>query len=361
MSRENIERMRRKGSDLRIFERICMGMMPVLVSLSRVRSLAAASALMLSFGFVSAVAAAQAPPAPASPIPPGVPLYKGAAPGALGHTAADTPVMYPFIPADSSGQPRAAVLVLPGGGYTHIALGHEGFQIAEWLNAQGIAAFVLDYRVAPYRYPVEIEDGEAAMRMVRAQAADDHIDPDRIGVWGSSAGGSLAAVLATECNVADAPNSTLAKVGCQPNFAVLAYPVVSMELPLAHVGSRVALLGRPPDPELARKLSPQYAVTAATPPTFIFATTGDPVVPVGNSQAMYAALQAKGVPAEMHLFNYADHGCGLCGNIPYLSVWPTLLRSWLIRVGALPANAPPAPPPGPNMADWPAGLDGPGH
>jgi acetyl esterase/lipase len=270
-------------------------------------------------------------------------------------------MIYPFLPPDPSGQPRAAVLVLPGGGYEHIALGHEGFQIAQWLNAQGIAAFVLDYRVAPYKYPVEIEDGEAAMRMVRAEAANDHIDPDRIGVWGSSAGGSLAAIMETECNVADAPGSTLTRVGCQPNFAVLAYPVISMELPLAHRGSRNALLGSDPSPALVRKLSPQYAVTASTPPTFIFATTGDPVVPAGNSAAMYSALHAKGVPAELHLFNYAKHGCGLCGDIPYLSVWPTLLRSWLIRIGALPANAPPAPPPAPNMPDWPAGIDGPGH
>jgi acetyl esterase/lipase len=336
-------------------------MMPALfASLVRLRLLVAVAAVVVSSGLFPAAARGQAPP-PAPPIPAGIPLYSGAVPGALGHSPADIPMIYPFLPPDTSGLPRAAVLVLPGGGYMHIALGHEGFQIAQWLNAQGIAAFVLDYRVAPYHYPVEIMDGEAAMRMIRQQAAQDHIDPDRIGVWGSSAGGHLAATLATECNVADASGSTLSRVGCQPNFAILAYPVISMELPLAHVGSRIGLLGPHPDSVLARKLSPQYAVTAATPPTFIFATTGDPVVPVGNSVAMYLALHAKGVPAELHLFNYSNHGCGLCGDIPYLSVWPTLLRSWLIQLGEIPPNAPPAPPPAPNMTDWPSGLDGPGH
>jgi acetyl esterase/lipase len=338
-----------------------MGMMSVRLSNLRVVTSLSAFVFVLAAFLLPVGASAQASPAASAPVPAAVSLYKGTVPGALGHTAADRPMIYPFLPPDPSGQPRAAVLVLPGGGYEHIALGHEGFQIAQWLNAQGIAAFVLDYRVAPYKYPVEIEDGEAAMRMVRAEAANDHIDPDRIGVWGSSAGGSLAAIMETECNVADAPGSTLTRVGCQPNFAVLAYPVISMELPLAHRGSRNALLGSDPSPALVRKLSPQYAVTASTPPTFIFATTGDPVVPAGNSAAMYSALHAKGVPAELHLFNYAKHGCGLCGDIPYLSVWPTLLRSWLIRIGALPANAPPAPPPAPNMPDWPAGIDGPGH
>ncbi len=134
-----------------------------------------------------------------------------------------------------------------------------------------------------------------------------------------------------------------------------------MELPVTHPGSRSALLGANPDPMLARLLSPQYAVTAATPPTFLFATTGDPVVPIANSEAMYAALVEKGVPAEMHLFDYANHGCGLCGEIPELAIWPTLLRSWLIHHNELPPNAPPAPPPAANMQDWPSGIDGPGH
>lgn len=298
-------------------------------------------------------------PAPNGTIPAPVYLYPNSVPGALGTGQADKPRLYPFIPAHPSS--RAAVLILPGGGYTHVALGHEGFQYAEWLNAQGIAAFVLDYRVAPYQYPIEIEDGVQAMRMIRNRATDYNIDPDRIGVWGSSAGGHLAAVLATECHVSDKPGTGLTGLDCQPNFAILAYPVIGMEPPVTHPGSRASLLGPNPDPALAHQLSPQYAVTTATPPTFIFATTGDPVVPIANSEAMYAALVEKGVPTEMHLFDYSNHGCGLCGDIPELAIWPTLLRAWLIHHNLLPPNAPPAPPPAANMADWPAGIDGPGH
>jgi acetyl esterase/lipase len=329
------------------------------------RSLFKLAALVLLSGLLPVGTNAQMPgppplaPPPNGPIPNPVYLYPNGAPGALGVGEADKPRFYPFLPAHPSS--RAAVLILPGGGYTHIALGHEGFQYAEWLNAQGIAAFVLDYRVAPYKYPVEIADGATALRMIRNHATDYNIDPDRIGVWGSSAGGHLAAVLATECRVSDQPGTGLAGLGCQPNFAILAYPVIAMEPPLAHSGSAAALLGPNPDPSLAHQLSPQYAVTVDTPPTFIFATTGDPTVPVGNSVAMYSALQKAGVPAELHIFDFSNHGCGLCGSIPDLAVWPSLLRTWLIHLNELPPTAPPAPPPAANMADWPSGIDGPGH
>lgn len=298
-------------------------------------------------------------PAPNPTIPAPIPLYPKGAPGGLGHGPADRPVLYAFLPQQRSS--RAAVLIFPGGGYTHIALGHEGLQYAAWLNAQGVAAFVLDYRVAPYRYPAALDDARTAMRMIRDHATDYNIDPDRIGVWGSSAGGHLAAVLETECHVSDKPGTGLTGADCQPNFAILSYPVISMEDPLAHKGSQQSLLGATPDASMEHQLSPQYAVTAATPPTILFATTGDPTVRVGNSVAMYSALQEKGVPAELHLFDYANHGCGLCGEIPQLSIWPTLLRNWLVAHNVIPANAPPPPPPSMGMPDWPSGLDGPGH
>ena len=209
-------------------------------------------------------AQAQEPRVPAAvPVP--VPLYSsGPVPGALGSRPADIPRMYPFLPAARSS--KAAVVIFPGGGYAAIALGHEGFQAARWLNAQGIAAFVVDYRVAPYRYPVPIEDGAQAVRLVRSHATEYGIDPDRIGVWGFSAGGHLAASLATNCHLSDQPGSGLAGIDCLPNFAILAYPVITMEAPVAHQGSVASLLGPAPDPELARKLSPEPAVSAATPP-----------------------------------------------------------------------------------------------
>jgi acetyl esterase/lipase len=288
-----------------------------------------------------------------------MPLYPHGAPGALGHSAADRPMLYTFMAPNPS--TRASVLILPGGGYEHIGLGYEGIQYAQWLNAQGVTAFVLDYRVAPYKYPVEIEDGAAAIRYIRSHAADLQLDPDRIGVWGSSAGGHLAATLATQCHLGSAPADVMSDIRCEPNFAILSYPVIGMEMPITHPGSLANLLGSNPDPSLAHQLSAQYAVTASTPPTFIFATSGDPVVPVANSISFYNALHAADVPVEMHLFDYSDHGCGLCGTIPSLAGWPMLLRAWLIHRDLLPDNAPPPPPPGPNMPVWPSGLDGPGH
>ncbi len=305
------------------------------------------------------LARAQEPRVPAAvPVP--VSLYgSGPVPGALGSRPADFPRMYPFLPATRSS--KAAVVIFPGGGYAAIALGHEGFQAARWLNAQGIAAFVVDYRVAPYRYPVPIEDGAQAVRLVRSHAAEYGIDPDRIGVWGFSAGGHLAASLATDCHLSDQPGSGLAGIDCLPNFAILAYPVITMQPPVAHQGSVASLLGPTPDPELARKLSPETGVSAATPPTFIWATTGDPVVPSPNSVLMYSALAAKGVPAELHMYDFADHGCGLCGNVPALAGWPLLLRGWMERRNLVPPDAPPPPPPAPNEQDWPSGIDGPGH
>ena len=306
---------------------------------------------------------AQAPgPAslPSTPaVPPAVLLYPQGAPGALGTGEADKPRIYPFLPATRS--TRASVLVIPGGGYEHVALGHEGIQYAQWLNAQGVAAFVLDYRVSPYKYPVEIEDGAAAMHYIRSHAVEMDLDPDRVGVWGSSAGGHLAATLATQCSLGSGSNDTVSQVLCRPNFVILSYPVIGMEAPVTHPGSRTNLLGADPDPTLAHQLSAQYAVNASTAPTFLFATTGDPTVPVANSVSFYTALQVAGIPVEMHLYDYADHGCGLCGSIPELAGWPVLLRAWLVHRNLLPATAPPPPPPAPNMADWPAGLDGPGR
>jgi acetyl esterase/lipase len=286
-------------------------------------------------------------------------LWPNGAPGALGTTEADKPRLYPFVPQTRS--TPTAVLVIPGGGYTQVAIGHEGFQFARWLNAQGITAFVLDYRVAPYHYPVEIEDGMRAMRYIRAHAADYGIDPNRIGVWGSSAGGHLASSLGTHCD--DVPSTSadpIDRESCKPNFMVLSYPVISMHGPEAHTGSRKNLLGENPDPALEQKFSNQLAVNAQTPPTFLFATTGDQTVPVENSLDFYRSLERAHVPVELHIYDYANHGCGLCGQIPELSTWPLLLRNWLIHGNWLPKDAPPLPPAEPNYPSWPPGLEGSG-
>jgi acetyl esterase/lipase len=304
-------------------------------------------------------------------IPPPIYLYEGGmypkgAPGALGSSEADKPRMYAFLPKTRS--TSAAILVIPGGGYEHVAMGHEGFQLATWLNAQGVPAFVLDYRVAPYHYPVEIDDGRRAMRLIRAHAAEYGIDPNRLGVWGSSAGGHLASSLGTHCeSVTGSATNTSASSdpvdfqSCKPDFMILEYPVISMEGPIVHAGSHKNLLGPDPDPQLAVEYSNQTAVNAQTPPTFIWATTKDATVPVENSLDFYRALERAGVPAELHIYDYANHGCGLCGSIVPLSTWPLLLRNWLQQHSYLPPNAPPLPAPEPNSTFWPQGLTGPGQ
>jgi acetyl esterase/lipase len=293
-------------------------------------------------------------------LPEPVYLYPHGAPGALGDGEADKPRMYPFLPKKRS--TSAAVLVIPGGGYEHVAIGHEGFQIAAWLNVQGMPAFVLDYRVKPYRYPVEIDDGRRAMRLIRAHAAEYGVDPNRIVVWGFSAGGHLASSLGTHCepDAATTGSDPVDAQSCKPNFMVLAYPVISMIAPEAHHGSALNLLGPDPDPELVHKYSNQNAVTVNTPPTFLFATTKDPTVPVKNSVDFYAALEREHVSAEMHLYDYANHGCGLCGSIIPLATWPALLRNWFMQHSLLPPDAPPPPPPQPNLPMWIQGLKGPG-
>ena len=311
--------------------------------------------------------AAQTPAAPSSPAPAPVLLWPSGAPGApasLATTPQDQPRLYPFLPAKRT--TTAAVLIIPGGGYSGVALDLEGFQFARWLNAQGMAAFVLDYRVAPYRYPVEIEDGMQAMHLVRSHAADYGIDPDRLGVWGSSAGGHLASTLGTHCGTGAAPLpqlESLDNTGCHPDFMILTYPVITMELPMTHHGSRNNLLGPTPDPALVSALSNETQVTAQTPPTFLVATTGDPVVPIGNSLAFYQALVGAHVPAEIHVYDFARHGFGLAGTtIPYLASWSGLLRDWLVHVAVLPADAPPPPAPVANAnPSWPAGFTGPGQ
>jgi len=302
-----------------------------------------------------------ASPSQAQQLPAGIPapviLWPQGAPGALGTAEADKPRLYPFLPEKRS--TSTAVLVIPGGGYEHVAIGHEGVQIARWLNVQGVPAFVLDYRVAPYHFPAPIEDGEQALRLIHEHAAEYGVDPSRIGVWGFSAGGHLASTLGTLCTGA-ARTVGGAEINCpRPAFLVLSYPVISMELPETHAGSRQNLVGT--DAALAHALSNQFNVTAETPATFLFATEKDPTVPIANSLDFYRALAEHGVPAELHVYDYANHGCGLCGSILPLSTWPALLRNWLVQRGWIPSNAPAPPPPQPNMPAWIEGLTGPGQ
>jgi acetyl esterase/lipase len=260
-------------------------------------------------------------------------LWPDGAPGALGTADEDKPSITPYLAKSPNG---TAVVVCPGGGYAHLAMDHEGVQIAKWLNSLGISAFVLQYRLGPkYHHPVMIHDAQRAIRTVRSHAAALHIQPDRIGIWGFSAGGHLASTAATHFDSGD-PNASdpIDRAGSRPDFAILAYPVISLG-EYAHAGSRTNLLGNNPDPKLVEDLSNNLRVTPQTPPTFLFHTTADATVPVENSVLFYLALRKAGVPAEMHIFQNGPHGVGLAPTDATLSAWAGLLANWLRERGLL--------------------------
>jgi acetyl esterase/lipase len=266
-------------------------------------------------------------------------LWPAGAPGALGDEDIDKPTLTVFLPV-AANPTKTGVVVAPGGGYTHLAMEKEGFAFARWLNERGVAAFVLQYRLGmKYHHPVELEDAQRAIRMVRAHAAEYGVATDHVGMWGSSAGGHLAATAGTKFDAgkADASGSDASglveRQGSRPDFLILSYPVITFHEPDLHRGSLKFLLGDSPDPALVDSLSAETQVTKETPPTFLFATTDDKTVPVINSVMFYSALVKAGVPAEMHLFQHGSHGAGLAPGNPQLSGWPDLLAKWMRERG----------------------------
>ncbi len=261
---------------------------------------------------------------------PVISLWPDGAPGAKGDAPEDKPTLTAYK-ATGADRTSTGVLVFPGGGYVHLALDHEGKQIAQWLNNLGITAFVLQYRLGPkYHYPVELWDAQRAIRYVRAHASEFDIQPGRIGIWGFSAGGHLASTAGTHFDNGDPGSSDLInRQSSRPDFMILAYPVITMEEPYVHQGSLHALLGEKPDPESVRSLSNETQITTQTPPTFLFHTTEDRVVPVENSVLFYLALRKAAVPVEMHIYLKGSHGVGLARNDPVLGTWPDRLSDWL--------------------------------
>jgi len=265
-----------------------------------------------------------------------LPLWPGGAPGALGTADADVPAMTVYLPRTMTAN-TPAMIVCPGGGYGALAANHEGRQVANYLNSLGMAAFVLRYRLGPrYHHPIELGDAQRAIRTVRARAAEWRLDPARIGIMGFSAGGHLAMSASTWMeSVQVSANDEIDRVSSRPDFAVLGYPVISMTAAWTHKGSLRNLLGDTPDPELAKRLSGELAVTKTTPPTFIFQTNEDASVPAENAVQYYLALRQAGVPAEMHVFEKGVHGVGLANNDPALAPWSSLLANWLRVRGAI--------------------------
>lgn len=287
------------------------------------------SAALLTLSCALPATAADAPPADAPRVEL---LWPNGAPGAIGTAPADKPSLTIFLPpADKAN--GTAIVVCPGGGYGGLATDHEGKQIGEWLNNLGITAFMLQYRIAPrYHHPAPLQDAQRALRTVRARTGEWHLDPKRIGIWGFSAGGHLASTAGTHFDDGNPQAADpIERVSSRPDFMILAYPVITMTDPYVHHGSRDNLLGHNPDAQLVDNLSNEKQVTAQTPPTFLFHTSDDPVVPVENSILFYLALRKAGVPAEMHIYQHGPHGVGLAKADPALSSWPDRLAAWLKR------------------------------
>jgi acetyl esterase/lipase len=240
------------------------------------------------------------------------PLWPAAAPGALGTNALkDIPTLTPFLP-DPAKATGAAMIVCPGGAYGHLA-DHEGKVYAQWLNDHGVTCFVLKYRLgtSAYRHPAMLQDGARAVRFVRSKAAEWRLDPKRIGIIGSSAGGHLTSTVMTHFD-AGKPDAEdpVERESSRPDFAVLCYPVITMGQ-FAHQGSKSNLLGTNASPELVQELSNELHVTTNTPTCFIWHTFEDKTVPLENALMFADALRKAHVPFDLHVYQKGAHGMGL--------------------------------------------------
>jgi len=264
-----------------------------------------------------------------------LPLWPEGAPGALGNSTNDIPTLTPFW-ASADKATGAAIVVCPGGGYGGLAA-HEGADYALYLNQHGMTAFVLKYRLGShgYRHPRMLEDAQRAIRLVRARAAEWKIDPKRVGIMGSSAGGHLASTALTHFD-AGKPDAAdpVERQSSRPDLGILCYPVISMG-PNTHLGSKNNLLGKEPSVELVALLSNEKQVSRDTPPCFLWHTAEDKAVKVENSLEFAAALQRNGVPFDLHVYQKGAHGLGLQDKPPFNHVhpWAKDLIFWLEQQG----------------------------
>jgi acetyl esterase/lipase len=267
-------------------------------------------------------------------------LWPGAAPSltpGTGSAPTDIPTLT-LYPAD---KPNGAIFIVnPGGGYGAHA-GHEGEPVATWFNSIGITALVLHYRLGMHhKHPAPMLDAQRAIRMARHLAAAGELqpgaklDPERVGILGFSAGGHLAATATTifDDGNPQAPDP-IDRFSCRPDLSILIYPVISMNDPHTHGGSRKNLLPDPSDEKLRNLLSIERQVGPRTPPTFLVHSTDDMAVPVENSWLYLMAAKSHGVPVELHIYEHGGHGYGMGTNDPALGQWPVAAQHWLRRHG----------------------------
>jgi acetyl esterase/lipase len=287
---------------------------------------------LLSALMLSAATLCHAAPTEFALWPEGVPGAKdiGAEKVDGGHNSNVSQPTLTVFPAAVDRPSGTAVIIAPGGGYVRLSTNREGEQYAQWLSSLGVTAFVLKYRMIEFGHPAPLQDVLRAVRLVRSQAAHYKIDPNRIGVMGSSAGGHLAASAGTLFDHAHGKTgAALDAVSARPDFLVLMYPVISLDSPATHQGSRNALLGKNPSAELVQLMSVEKQVTPRTPPTLLIHTQEDTAVPVENAILFYQALTKNKVPAEMYLFEKGSHGMGMRAGLGTSSDWPKRAEEWL--------------------------------
>ncbi len=258
-----------------------------------------------------------------------MPLWENGAPNAVGKEPVDTPTITPF-PAPKETATSSAIIVFPGGGYSHLSDIKEGSDVAKWLNTLGITAFVVKYRLGMrYHQPNQLLDAARAMRIVRSRSKEWNIDANRIGILGFSAGGHLASSLGThfDAGAAEAKDE-IDRVSSRPDLMILIYPVITMG-ELTHGGSKLNLLGPNPTTELVKLYSNELQVTKDTPPTFLVHSAADPAVPVENSLMFADALRKAKAPFEMHIYEQGPHGFGLAPTNPVLASWTNRCADWL--------------------------------
>ncbi len=237
--------------------------------------------------------------------------------------------MYVYLP-EKEKNTGAAVVICPGGAYWIEAMDHEGYDIAKWIQAKGVAGIVLKYRLPYGHHEVPADDARQTMRIVRMNAKEWGIDPEKIGIAGSSAGGHLASTVGTVFdNGKKGSTNPIEKVSCRPDFMLLLYPVITFNEEWGHMGSRKNLIGETNDWALVRKYSNELNVTAETPPTFLVLADDDKAVVPRNSIEFYSALKRNNVPAEMHIFKKGGHGFGIRKNNQPADGWPDLFYNWL--------------------------------
>lgn len=257
-----------------------------------------------------------------------LPLWPAGAPNSNGLSGAEerldggrvSHVSTPSVTVYKAEKPNGmAIIMCPGGGYALLAMNHEGHDMAPWLNAQGITYIVLKYRMPNGHYEVPLSDAEQAIRLVRRHAKEWNIRPDRIGIMGASAGGHLAASLATLYSSEET----------RPDFQILLYPVISMQTGVTHGGSRQNLLGKEPSQELTEKFTLEKQVNERTPQAFLVLSADDRSVPPANGIHYFEALLQHQVPATLHVYPTGGHGWGFRDAFPYKRQWTGELEKWL--------------------------------